>query len=1132
MNIHRVGRRPSSCSAFTLAKTILVCRRVLASFLLIVGCLPSSGLESTSRLSANSGQKMQKTNLLRGWDSRNLPRCTRDGLQSAFLTRDGLVPSGGDLNEHFDQVVEILKSNKEVSLGVALERVRQIDPSIWSEETRRSWIHRLTRQRCLTMDHLDDYRERGQFPENEYVADRAVPVFFDRTQTACAVGYLMCRSGFREQAEDIAERSRFVYVDEVTDGPLVDWVLTSGLTQEEAALIQPSYAPPMIQYGPLSFQGNHLVECDKATEGELIIPAQISNYSVISIGPSAFAGCTKLERVVIPNSCSGISLKAFKDCTGLREIVLPSGLRWIGDQAFEGCSTLAEVSLPGTLQGLRARVFAGCSSLGRVVVPSSLEWPSTPRSCETCLPFVTSAFEGCHRLHEFEVVPSPGDPKVRSIDGVLYDVAGTTLLAFPPGRGGAYFVPHGVTGIRVSAFHRCDALTGLHLPESIQTLQAGIEEHVSDNRTHHVSPFLGCRGLAEIEVDPGNQSYRSIDGVLFTADLKTLLSYPGGRLASEYSIPENVTGIDAGAFTGAQHLVDLSIPQGVSEIGRAAFSECPQLRSATLPDGLKVVPPELFEECLALPEVELGDDVMEIGTSAFAGCANMASIRLPAVLEALPGSVFAGCVSLESILLPSALTSVAPSAFDGCRALERFEVAPANPTFSSVDGILFSANGTILIRYPLARDGSYKISSQVSRVESHAFAGAVGLTEIVFVSGETTLGERAFYGCHGLGEIDLPVTLDHFSSQAAFMNCTGLRRIVLRAGSAIPSSCFAGCVNLESVTLSKTIRSIRSSAFAGARSLQRIDLGSVGSYWGNDAFEGCVMLQEVIFPQKVGLAWQGVFRGCTSLKKAKVIPGLEDADRIFAGCTGLTEVSFETGELFIPGGAFYGCSGLERVILPRWLYEVGESAFFNCRSLESVVFSGSASSSPDRVGSFAFGECQNLEEVMFLGDAPLLGSEVFEGVHANFTTYHHSRSTGFSTPTWQGKPAIRIDTDENPLALWLVAHQLPANENIIRDLNGDGVDLLTAYAFDLDPHKQNAGNMPFPEIREDSFRLRYHDSSPGIRYFPERSEDLSYWIPMPSEPVWGVHDLMEEASWPIEKSSQYFRVRVEIDPGE
>jgi hypothetical protein len=94
------------------------------------------------------------------------------------------------------------------------------------------------------MQRLRLYQLRGLFPQNEYVADRAVPVFVDNYDTACAVGHLMRQSGWTDEVAAIQAANNLVYVTDVHDGPLIDWVLISGLTQEEAALIQPAYEPP------------------------------------------------------------------------------------------------------------------------------------------------------------------------------------------------------------------------------------------------------------------------------------------------------------------------------------------------------------------------------------------------------------------------------------------------------------------------------------------------------------------------------------------------------------------------------------------------------------------------------------------------------------------------------------------------------------------------------------------------------------------------------------------------------------------------------------------------------------------------------------------------------------------------
>ena len=79
---------------------------------------------------------------------------------------------------------------------------------------------------------------------NREVAERAVPIFVDHRDTACAVGFLMRESGWGSEVAEIAGTDNRVYVDDVRAGPLLAWIATSGLTRQEAALIQPAYAPP------------------------------------------------------------------------------------------------------------------------------------------------------------------------------------------------------------------------------------------------------------------------------------------------------------------------------------------------------------------------------------------------------------------------------------------------------------------------------------------------------------------------------------------------------------------------------------------------------------------------------------------------------------------------------------------------------------------------------------------------------------------------------------------------------------------------------------------------------------------------------------------------------------------------
>jgi hypothetical protein len=114
----------------------------------------------------------------------------------------------------------------------------------WTPEERQEWQQKLALRRLVNMHRLRLYQWRGRFPVNEHVRDRAVPVFVDHYDTPCAVGHLMRESGWQEAVAEIEQTNDLVYVTDVREGALIEWVLNSGLIPEEAALIQPAYEPP------------------------------------------------------------------------------------------------------------------------------------------------------------------------------------------------------------------------------------------------------------------------------------------------------------------------------------------------------------------------------------------------------------------------------------------------------------------------------------------------------------------------------------------------------------------------------------------------------------------------------------------------------------------------------------------------------------------------------------------------------------------------------------------------------------------------------------------------------------------------------------------------------------------------
>lgn len=174
-------------------------------------------------------------------------------LRSAYLNRNaepgaGRVVAPAEerfrLRLHFSVVIDLLNRESETSLDVAVSRLEARHSAHWSEPERAARRAALAAARAVQIERLRAYRDRGLFPLNHEFPSAAIPIFVDDHGTHCAVGHLMQLAGLEEAVQDIVRRDRYVYVPDVESGALVDWVLGSGLTQEEAALIQPVYDPP------------------------------------------------------------------------------------------------------------------------------------------------------------------------------------------------------------------------------------------------------------------------------------------------------------------------------------------------------------------------------------------------------------------------------------------------------------------------------------------------------------------------------------------------------------------------------------------------------------------------------------------------------------------------------------------------------------------------------------------------------------------------------------------------------------------------------------------------------------------------------------------------------------------------
>ncbi len=376
----------------------------------------------------------------------------------------------------------------------------------------------------------------------------------------------------------------------------------------------------------------------------------------------AITGCSKeAVTVEIPAEIDGIPVtyiedSAFKYCENITAITLPDTMGYIGSNAFDSCTSLTEITIPASVYGMGADVFDDCDSLQSIVVE-----------------------EGCENF--------------RSVDGVLYSQDLVHMYCYPNAKTDtSYSFPAETTD---SADIENEYLTSI-------TLSAGME---MDERS--ASGFIYCPSLTELNVDAGNTTLKSVDGVVYSMDGTILYSYPAGREAETYAVPDGVTTIAAYAFCNNKQVLSVTLPDSVKTIGMNAFYDCRKLQSVQLSDGLESIGDSAFGFCYALTDVRIPDTVTELEGWAFIYCTSLSAIAIPETITEINAGMFQGCsglknvdlpeglktidmytfydcTGLEELYIPAGLTSIGLSAFKGCTALTDIYYAGSETEWSNV----------------------------------------------------------------------------------------------------------------------------------------------------------------------------------------------------------------------------------------------------------------------------------------------------------------------------------------------------------------------------------------------------------------------------------------------------------------
>ena len=330
--------------------------------------------------------------------------------------------------------------------------------------------------------------------------------------------------------------------------------------------------------------------------------------------------------------------------------------------------------------------------------------------------------------------------------GVKYSKYGRKLLKMQNLRG-AYSVKEGTRIICDGAFGWCYSLSNIVIPDSVSSIGEWAFSDCSSLKYISIpksviclngNPFVNWDG--KLECLSPNFIYE--DDVLFNKDKSKIISFRIQNIES-YIIPDSVTSIGDGAFSGCSSLSSIVIPKSVTSIGDSAFFGCSSLSNIVIPNSVTSIGDSAFSNCSSLSSIVIPESVTSIGDRAFSGCRSLSSIVIPNSVTSIGEWAFSDCSSLKYISIPKSVICLNGNPFvnwDG-------KLECLSPNFIYEDDVLFNKDKSKIISFRIQNIKSYIIPDSVTSIGNGAFSGCSSLSSIVIPDSVTSIGEWAFSDC-------------------------------------------------------------------------------------------------------------------------------------------------------------------------------------------------------------------------------------------------------------------------------------------------------------------------------------------------------------------------------------------------
>jgi len=685
-----------------------------------------------------------------------------------------------------------------------------------------------------------------------------------------------------------------------------------------------------------------------AYTGSVVIPSTVTNdnitYTVVAITQSttasttdgAFANCTGLTAVTLPETLVSIGNYSFNYCTSLTSLTIPQSVKTFGDGAFLYCSGLTSLVLPERAERLGINVFKNCNKLQSITIP-----------------------EGITTLSK-NAIQSMGALETVHLPSTLTEIADGNFQACPMIK--TIKIPEGVTKIGANFAYQCSALKQVDLPSTL----TAIGNYCFWNSK--IVTAINCAATTPPTLPSGAFYGWNNEGLYAKCTLYVPESSIGAYKTAD--IWKNFTNVDILLPPPAEIGTTFTIG-GVTYIVR---DNTERLSVAVTTFNDESGEGGTYSGAMTIPATVTyeGRDytVTEIGVGAFYSCKELTSISLPSTIEKISEYAFSRCEGLKTINpIPASVTSIDPRAF-AYTALQSISVEDGNRNYEAESDILYAlgSNGkreSVIVCAP-GSVGDKTVSDGVTSIGYAAFANGQ-LSAITLPSTLATIGEYAFDSCLRINTLNIPENVTEIGAHA-----------------------FYKCEYLSAITLPAKLTALEEGTFMFCRSIAEINIPATVTTVGPYVFESCTSLTGITLPDGCNFLGDHAFEGCTALTSVTLPQTLKTIDKFaFINCSALTSVTLPKEMELIGYGAFKDCSDIEEVNLPEKLTTLEGYAFGNCDKLTSMVLPEGLTAISDRL----FWECNMLTDVNIPSTVTTIGEYAFSNTGITEIDLHEGVTT-------------------------------------------------------------------------------------------------------------------------------------------